>query len=534
MVKKNKDYTQCVRIRVSMGNIAFEQGKYPQAAKMYHMAMDSIPQSSKEMKYKIQRNIGHTYVAQHQYTEAIAEYEGVLEEHPDLASAFNLLLCYRALGDKAAMKDAFTRLLAIEQQRLQGPAAAQPQPGQQDPSELAGAVDPHPGEKPDKPGIAPDELTVELRARRTKAEKYIMDASKLIAPLIEADPPAGFDFVVATLRHAGYHQLAGQLELGKAVELLRRHDHEKARRPALPSPSIPFHPLPFDPRPACALETLRSFEQRDEALAQKAACNLAFVYFLEGDMTNAEKYAQMAVDADHFNALALVNLGNCKYVRGDYGAAQGLYQRALSADDECVEARYNLGLALGRLGQHEEAYACFERIHRRLGTSIDVMYQLAKTCEALEDRRRAAKWYSLITTRVPTDGRIQRRLGELCQDEGQALHFHQEAYRYDPISLDVVAWLGYYFVKCQMYEKATPFFLRASIIDPADQPKWLLLLGNCPRKMGAYEQALKIYQQAHQRFPANQEALKYLQLVCRELGQQELCAQYEQKLDPTV
>jgi len=43
-------------------------------------------------------------------------------------AAFNLLLCYRALGDRAAMKDAFQRLLAIEFQRLTG-AAHPPPPG---------------------------------------------------------------------------------------------------------------------------------------------------------------------------------------------------------------------------------------------------------------------------------------------------------------------------------------------------------------------------------------------------------------------
>jgi len=40
------------------------------------------------------------------------------------------------------------------------------------------------------------------------------------------------------------------------------------------------------------------------------------------------------------------------------------------------------------------------------------------------------KWYTLLATKVPTDGQIQRRLGELFAahvDEGQALHFHQEA-----------------------------------------------------------------------------------------------------------
>lgn len=36
-----------------MGNIYFEQKKYPNAIKMYKMALDLIPATSKEMRFKI-------------------------------------------------------------------------------------------------------------------------------------------------------------------------------------------------------------------------------------------------------------------------------------------------------------------------------------------------------------------------------------------------------------------------------------------------------------------------------------------------
>lgn len=45
-----------------MGNIYFEQKKYQIAIKMYRMALDLIPATSKEMRFKIQRNIGHAFV----------------------------------------------------------------------------------------------------------------------------------------------------------------------------------------------------------------------------------------------------------------------------------------------------------------------------------------------------------------------------------------------------------------------------------------------------------------------------------------
>jgi intraflagellar transport protein 88 len=45
----------------------------------------------------------------------------------------------------------------------------------------------------------------------------------------------------------------------------------------------------------------------------RAATNISFLYFLESDYKNSEKYADMALDYDRFNAKALVNKGNCLF-----------------------------------------------------------------------------------------------------------------------------------------------------------------------------------------------------------------------------
>lgn len=40
------------RLRVNMGNIYYEQKKYPQAVKQYRMALDQVPNTHKDMRYK--------------------------------------------------------------------------------------------------------------------------------------------------------------------------------------------------------------------------------------------------------------------------------------------------------------------------------------------------------------------------------------------------------------------------------------------------------------------------------------------------
>jgi tetratricopeptide (TPR) repeat protein len=92
-----------------------------------------------------------------------------------------------------------------------------------------------------------------------------------------------------------------------------------------------------------AIDTLKSFEKKDQKLAGAAATNLSFLYFLEGEYKHAEKYAEVAINADRYNAKALTNLGNCHFHKALYDKAKNCYQDAISVDATCTEAMYNLG-----------------------------------------------------------------------------------------------------------------------------------------------------------------------------------------------
>ena len=51
----------------------------------------------------------------------------------------------------------------------------------------------------------------------------------------------------------------------------------------------------------------QDFEKKEHKLKARAATNLAFLYSLEGDSANAERYADLAVHTDKYSAEALVN-----------------------------------------------------------------------------------------------------------------------------------------------------------------------------------------------------------------------------------
>ena len=85
------------------------QKNYPMAIKMYRMALDQIPNTGKEIRLKIMRNIGNAFVRLGQFQDAIQSYEAIMEGNPD----FHLVVCYYALGDADRMKKGFGKLLSI-------------------------------------------------------------------------------------------------------------------------------------------------------------------------------------------------------------------------------------------------------------------------------------------------------------------------------------------------------------------------------------------------------------------------------------
>ena len=140
LLVKNKQYPQSGRLRVNMGNIYYEQKEWTKAIKMYRMALDQIPSTGKEIRFKIFRNIGNAFVRLGQFQvrllcvisrfekycnshrfklpcyllqDAIPSYETIMGGSPDFQTGFNLILCYFALGDADKMKRGFSKLLSI-------------------------------------------------------------------------------------------------------------------------------------------------------------------------------------------------------------------------------------------------------------------------------------------------------------------------------------------------------------------------------------------------------------------------------------
>jgi intraflagellar transport protein 88 len=72
------------------------------------------------------------------------------------------------------------------------------------------------------------------------------------------------------------------------------------------------------------------------------------------------------------------------------------------------------------------------------------------------------------------------------------------------VNLDTISWLGIYYVKHDLYERACHFFERAAQIQPREV-KWKLMVASCYRRMENKERALKLYEDIHSSYPENAE-----------------------------
>ena len=93
LIVKNKMFNNGSHLRVNMGNIYATQKKYPQAIKMYRMALDQIGDAYKSVRLKILQNIGSVFIKMGQYADAITSFEHIMSDRPDFKTGYQLYIC---------------------------------------------------------------------------------------------------------------------------------------------------------------------------------------------------------------------------------------------------------------------------------------------------------------------------------------------------------------------------------------------------------------------------------------------------------
>lgn len=208
-----------------------------------------------------------------------------------------------------------------------------------------------------------DPLKEYLKEKKKDALKYISQAAKLVAPFVEDDIIAGYEYVTEALKAAALPEVESEMEIGKAIHYIKNKQIETA------------------------IESFKAFEKKDKIMMAMASNNISFLYFLENDFKNAEQFSDIAIQHDRYNSKALVNKGNCLFVNEDYDRSKEFFLEAIGVEADCIEAIYNLGLVYKRLGYYNESLQAFEKLHTIIPNSYEVIYQIAHVYELIGMRR---------------------------------------------------------------------------------------------------------------------------------------------------
>eukprot|EP00055_Hartaetosiga_balthica_P008287 m.30306 g.30306 ORF g.30306 m.30306 type:complete len:844 (-) comp6222_c0_seq1:228-2759(-) len=493
---RSKPFDRAGRLRVNIGNIYFKQKKYLQAVKQYQMALDQISTEQQELRNNVLRNIGQAFIAMGQYGDAMKTLEHVLEETPireldgeetrdagtDFVSAFNSMLCYFALGDREKMRRGFVQLLT-----LQLPSAEDDDRylNISNDEQLQLFLD----------AVADDNLRqFEIKTKK-QADGFVLTAAKLISPVIDNSFAEGYDWCIERVKSSSFVYLAAELEITKAIAYLKMKNIKAATK------------------------ILKGFEKRETNMLSTAATNLSFLYILENDVQQAERYVDIAMEADKYNPNAIVNKGTCMFLNKKFEEAQEFYQEALSIDGSNVEALYNLGLVHKDLGNMEDALEYFYHVNVLVPDTPEIVAQIANLHEAMGDPEQAVEWLNSLISLVPSDPNALAHLGDIFDqdDKSQAFQYHFESFRYFPSDITTIAWFSSYHVESQAFEKAIQFLEKAVEIQPGEV-KWRMRIAACWKRTGNYQRALDAYKEIHTLFPDHIECLTILVRICTDMG----------------
>ncbi|XP_034473089.1 intraflagellar transport protein 88 homolog [Drosophila innubila] len=564
IMTKNKMFPHVNQLKLNMGNIYLKMGMHKKAIKMYRMALDSVPNTLKQLRLKITENIGVLFVRMGQYADAASSFEFIMSERADIRSGIHLLLCYYSMGDVDKIKSTFRSLCDVETEhdletenniiRLQQ-QAEQAGKASLDPAQTGGthaaevAIIDGDGNSsfvqinvPNKSSanaknrhvlqaLKTDELAIYMKHRRNTEKRSITMIVDLISPLIEENYNDGYNWCIEVIRTSNLSWLANELELNKALVYLRQNDVNQA------------------------IETLQMYDRKSESsMTASALTNLSFIYINLGNLEMATHCLNQLqeIGALQSNALALVNASIVDLQNQNVSLARERLQRALQVDSTHFEANYNLGLLALQEQDYELAEEQFELLKAQLMEPHSVQhrhvyYQLAK----LQERRlsNATSTGSFMTpsnaspaalhgylqvlgiSAADIDSRLSEKMGsmyEQIQDHQKANQYYNEAYRINMSDINIASSIGSYYIKLQATEKALYYYERAVLADPND-PNLMLRIASCFRN--SYlppKQYLGMFEKIYARFPDNLTCVRALMQVTKSLGLSELHERYGQ------
>ncbi|KRX57905.1 Nucleolar GTP-binding protein 2 [Trichinella sp. T9] len=450
----NKMFPCAADLGVNIGRIYMRQEQFSKAIQYFQQALEQVPSVQRTSRRKIINNIGVALTKLKRYEDAISRYEQSLQIKADFPVALNALLCAFLLNDKHRMKTFFLNLLEIS---LEISDEAKYFTDMDNPTESLFAV-----------AIRSDMLRQFEMNRKKLSERTILTAANLIS---------------SRIANKFADDIADDMEINKAIEFLKCGDVTSAH------------------------DIFRTFEKKDSRASASALNNMALISLLQENYKDAAEQLEKALASDRYNPSALVNRGNVAFFHQNYEEAWQFYREAWTHEAHCIEAVFNSGLTCRVCGKYEDALEFFQKLRGILCSNTQVLVQIAET-------------YTQANSIAQTDPSILVKLGELYEKEGDrqaAFHFYSDSFRYYPSDLNVIQWLGAYYIEANISEKAIHYFEKASLIQP-NEIRWQLMIAGCLRRCGNYTMALQKYKDIHSRFPDDIQCMQHIVRLANDLG----------------
>ncbi|OQV18273.1 Intraflagellar transport protein 88-like protein [Hypsibius exemplaris] len=470
--------------------------EYEQALKLLHKLLDDLPTDQSHDRLVVLREAAACHALTGRWDTAYKYCQMILQDTDGPEAAFNSLVCLVALkSDSKRIESAFVKLVSLK-------ADFSATPGDR--------MDPGVSEEY-KEMISHDSLFMWEKQRKQKLELYILNAAQLVANL-DSDAISGYEWCIEQAKNAGRTDILSALEIAKANTYLKAENFAKT------------------------LEVLMSHDTDEEEpnLRAQSCGMLAFLNFHLGNFKLSKENADKAYEANKLSLQACLNKGCLEYKEDNFSAALQYFQEALILNSADFRASYYAGMTLKALGNYQDALTVFMKLNSVHLNRPTVLYQISQIYQLMEEPAEAFAQLEKIYTLHPREPFILRQLGELADklgDKGAALWYYNESHRIFPLNVDVLNWLGRFFVASQFPEKAITYFEQASKIDDS-VPKWPLLAAGAMRRAGHLTDAYNKYVDIHTAFPDDPDCLKVLVRICQETHAPAAeIAKYQQELD---
>lgn len=169
-----------------------------------------------------------------------------------------------------------------------------------------------------------------------------------------------------------------------------------------------------------------------------------------------------------------------------------------------------------------------------------ILYQIGSLFAALGEHAAAIKWFKVLHSVVPSDAVLLAEIANLykqsdVEDDQSVFQHYSDSYKLCKVNLNIISWLGIWFINNSLYESAIAVFKDAARIQPG-QVKWRLMIASCFRRMRSFQKAIAIYKHildtdAGKKDPEiAQKCLQYLVVICKQIGDPEM-DRYQRALD---